>query len=474
MVRRHETRLLKKAGKTQKEIRELTGVAERSIRRIEREAPAETFDDRAYAKKQRIGRPSKVARFLERIEQMLQDEPALQAQEILRRVKEDGYDGGYSAIADAVAKLRPPNRGAVARFEGMPGEFSQHDFGEVDVQFLDGTVKRIHFFASRLKWSRWVEVSITPDQSAESLVRALVGHFEEMGGVPMLAVFDRPKTIAIEWDKAGRVTKWNQTFLSVMSDLLVVPELCWPYQPQQKGAVENLVGWVKKSFFRARRFVNDADLAHQLRGWLAEANNERASRATGETPLARMENTERAKLKPLRVTTASLVLRHPVYVCPEAFVTHEGRSYSMPPRATGQSGTLYLGADTVRIVAGQWEATHPRLRGDRRKSVLPEHRAAIVEAVRGPRAKLYTKRQHLVDLGQAAFVFVTELVHRRPQQWAQDVERIHEMLSLHGDEAVLAAITAANAAGVCGAEYVAHHLGDVWMSRLVAGSEVAQ
>jgi transposase len=37
-------------------------------------------------------------------------------------------------------------------------------------------------------------------------------------------------------------------------------ELCTPRSPEQKGSVENQVGWVK-SFFRARRF---ADLEHDL------------------------------------------------------------------------------------------------------------------------------------------------------------------------------------------------------------------
>ena len=45
------------------------------------------------------------------------------------------------------------------RFEGLPGEFSQHDFGQMEVRYLDGRIERVHFFASRLKWSRWVEVT---------------------------------------------------------------------------------------------------------------------------------------------------------------------------------------------------------------------------------------------------------------------------------------------------------------------------
>ena len=39
----------------------------------------------------------------------------------------------------------------LVRFEGLQGEFSQHDFGQVDVEFRDGSVRRILFFTSRLK-----------------------------------------------------------------------------------------------------------------------------------------------------------------------------------------------------------------------------------------------------------------------------------------------------------------------------------
>jgi hypothetical protein len=54
----------------------------------------------------------------------------------------------------------------------------------------------VHFFASRLKYSRWVDVTIVPDECAETLVRTLVDHFALIGGIPLLAVFDRPKTVA--------------------------------------------------------------------------------------------------------------------------------------------------------------------------------------------------------------------------------------------------------------------------------------
>jgi transposase len=163
----------------------------------------------------------------------------------------------------------------VVRFEGLPGEFSQHDFGQVDVRFLDGTKKRIHFFASRLKYSRWAEVTIVADEQTETLVRTLVDHFAAIGGIPLLAVFDRPKTVALKWGKDGQVTEWNPIFAGVALDLSVGIEICWPSRPEQKGSIENLVGWVKGSFFKQRRFLDDADLRTQLAEWRTAVNTER-------------------------------------------------------------------------------------------------------------------------------------------------------------------------------------------------------
>ena len=57
----------------------------------------------------------------------------------------------------------------LVRFEGLPGEFSQHDFGQVDVEYVDGATQRIRFFASRLKYPRTIRVSLVPDETTETL-----------------------------------------------------------------------------------------------------------------------------------------------------------------------------------------------------------------------------------------------------------------------------------------------------------------
>ena len=188
----------------------------------------------------------------------------------------------------------------LVRFEGLPGEFSQHDFGQVDVEFLDGATRRIHFFASRLKYSRYIRVSVVKDETVESLVRNLAEHLDSWGGVPLLCVFDRPKTVALKWRRNGEVTEWNPVFAYAMLEMGIGVELCWPHSPEQKGTVENLVGFVKSSFFKVRRFQDQEDLQQQLVGWHREVNEERPCRATGIIPAVRLAE-EASRLRPLKV-----------------------------------------------------------------------------------------------------------------------------------------------------------------------------
>jgi transposase len=457
LLKRHEVQVLRRAGMDRPRVKALTGVSVRSIRRIDEEEPIISLDQREASKARQMGRPSKAEPFRAFVEAVLKDEPELMSLEILRRAKLKGYAGGKTALYDLIAALRPPKQSPVVRFEGLPGEFSQHDFGHVDVRFLDGRVKRVHFFASRLKYSRWAEVTLVEDEGVESLVRSLVAHFDAMGGVPLVAVFDRPKTVVLKWNKDGEPVEYNPTFGAVMLDLGVGIELCWPRSGWQKGSVERIVGWVKGSFFKQRRFVDEADLRQQLAEWHVDINIRIPSRATGVTPAARIRE-ERARMRPLSVQPKDLALRIPIVVGVTGMVVHETHLYSMEPEAIGLSGTLYLYMDKVRIVAGRFSAEHERLFMPHAKSVLPAHRAQMVAAVSGKRAKRYYKREQLLGLGPVALEYLTELVHRRPRTWSGDVDVLYELLTVHGDGPVLHAMELALGEKTFGAEYVSHFL----------------
>jgi hypothetical protein len=98
----------------------------------------------------------------------------LRSVELLHRARLAGYTGGKTALYALAQTMRTRVVTPLVRFEGLAGEFSQHDFGEVVVTYHDGIETKVHFFASRLKYSRWVEVTLVADERVETLVRELV------------------------------------------------------------------------------------------------------------------------------------------------------------------------------------------------------------------------------------------------------------------------------------------------------------
>jgi hypothetical protein len=208
MLKRHEVEILLRAGHAKTEVAHLSGVSLRSVKRIAEEGPLVHTDDAAERRPTTSRPASTVAHFRKQVVEIVRETPDQASLEILRRVRESGNEGGQTALYALVASLRPKPVKPLVRFEGLAEEFSQHDFGEVEVEFRNGASQRIHFFASRLKYSRWVRVSLVVDEAVESLVRTLAEHLASWGGRP-LCVFDRPKTIALKWHKNGEVTEWN-------------------------------------------------------------------------------------------------------------------------------------------------------------------------------------------------------------------------------------------------------------------------
>jgi transposase len=446
LLKRHEIQVLLRADHALKDVATRVGVSVDTVRRVRAETEVVDADDAAEHRARRIGRPSKTAAFTERVVSWLTEEPELPTQELLRRATDAGYDGNKSAFYALVAGVRPPRAAPVVRFDGLPGEFSQHDFGQVDVKFVDGRRQRVKFFASRLKYSRYAVVELVKDERTETIVRCLARHFVAFGGLPLMAVFDRPRTIVTKSGRGRAVEEFNTTFAQAIVDIGVGIEMCAPRSGNQKGSVERLVGWVKSSFFKPRKFQDEEDLRAQLDAWLAHVNTKTPSRATGVIPETRRLE-ELVRLRPVKVAPEKLALRVPVFVGPTAEAWFEGVPYSMPPDAANIAGTLFLYESRVRIIAGRYQADHRRRSKGEPSTPLPEHRAAKLAAVHGRRAKLYEKRQQLLQLGPDALALLTEITHRDPKAAPRLVEDLYALLERHGDDDLRDAITYAVAAG---------------------------
>jgi hypothetical protein len=81
-----------------------------------------------------------------------------------------------------------------------------------------------------------------------------------------------------------------------------------------------------------------------------------------------------------------------------------------------------------------------------------------VAAASGKRAKRYMQREHLLGIGRVALEYLTELTHKRPQVWVRDVDRLHDLLQQHGEEALRGAFERGLREQAIGAEYIAHYL----------------
>jgi transposase len=432
-------------------------VSRRTIERIRKEPPIETADDGIARRARGVGRPGVSDGVRERMRTLMAADPEAPPLEVLRLLREEGTELGESTFYRFYRIEREAlPRELMVRFEGVPGEFAQFDFGHADVRLLDGhKLQRIHFAAYRLKYSRWVWVTLVPDERVESLVRALLLAFEHAGGVPLRVVFDRPKTVVVGQHKDGRPI-WNATLAQVAIDYGFTIEVCAPRSPEQKGSVESLVGFVKRRFFRARRFLDvHDDLPRQLLEWLVEVNDERPNRATKEIPRARLQ-AELERMKPLAVPPAEYALRYPVHVGPTALVEFGGIRYAMPAGACGIPATLHLYVDRVRIETsgGRFEATHPRFPSAGRTSYLPGQRAEQLAAVAGARKRLYFMRERLLELGPVGEGYLTELIHARPHTWKGDVERLFMLLEELGEPAFLRLLQRALFQQLYGAEYV--------------------
>ncbi|MCI4324241.1 MAG: IS21 family transposase [Thermoplasmata archaeon] len=405
-----------------------------------------------------LGRPRVAVAYEERTRVILSETGDLPTVEILRRLREQGYTGGKNPVYQMVRHLRQVVTPPMVRFEGLAGEFCQNDFGHVRVRYDDGTEELLHFFTSRLKWSRWVHVELVPNEQVEALVRALLAAFDSFGGVPLSCVFDNPKTVVIS--RQGGAIQWNATFSQVAIDYRFGPELCTPRRGQEKGSVENLVGFVKNGFFKIRRFHDRADLDTQLAEWHHEVNEVRPCRATGVPPSTRIAE-ERRRLRSLSIPSAEYALRFPVRVGPTGWVAFQGVRYSMPAETIGVPATLFLYRDEVRLMTDRHDVRHPR-HPHNGVSTLPKHATGALAAVSGRRAMLYYQRQRLLEVGPSAEAFLTELVHARPHTWASDVRRLFELLLVHGPERMAGAFQQALDRGWHGAELVEPLLTRPW------------
>jgi transposase InsO family protein len=343
----------------------------------------------------------------------------------------------------------------IVRFEGVPGEFAQHDFGTLKVLYLDATAEKLTFYAGRLKYSRALHVRLVAGETAECFLRGLEAAGQSWGGLPLLNVVDNAKATVVRREKDPHSGKerlhLNPHFASFLREAGVFAEPTYPYSGNQKGSVENLIKFVKHGFLLARRFRNREDLERQLAEWLHFVNQERPCDATGVVPAVRLQE-ERPRLRAMPFGERGYGLVFPAVVGPDARVRRNGCEYSTSPRWIGQTITLRLHREHVVLHHDGQQIVHPRVPANGRYSLLPEHRAPLMVK---PRGAIMAKRQILMDLCPEGQLFFTELVHRRPDTWRdQDLPAAWALFEKLGEVEMAAALRYCVGQSAFGGEYL--------------------
>jgi len=308
-----------------------------------------------------------------------------------------------------------------------------------------------YFFAARLKYSRFMFVSFHTDMREETLLRCLIACFQTIGGVPWVVVTDNMKT-AVLGRNAEHEPVWNPAYQKLAVEFKFHPEACAPASGNQKGAVENLVKYVKGNFIAGRSFHDDTDLADQCREWLSHVNTERPSDATGEAPVRRLGE-EQATFSALPATAQDYGFFDCVVVSREGLVAIETNRYSVPAHLMGQAVTARIHATHIEVFADhELVATHARSPEQHARIVNPAHFEAAFSTK--PRARVMVYRDWLCDLAPVVNTYVQELCHKRRAEMKEQMLALYELAQEIGKADFVAALELAAEQQMYGAEYV--------------------
>jgi transposase len=300
------------------------------------------------------------------------------ARRVFERLRgEHGYTGGLTVVKEAVAAWRLRSAEVFVPLAHPPGE-AQVDFGQAEV-VLDGRAATVALFVMTLPYSDAAFVRAFPRECTEAFLEGHVRAFAFFGGVPRRISYDNSK-IAVAQITGGRDRKVTDAFLRLRSHHLFEDHFCLVRRPNEKGHVETLVGFARRSFLVPVPVVCgglaplNADLERRCREDLAR-------RLWGK-PAAKADllAEERAALLPLPPEAFVAARVEPRRVDSLSLVSFDANQYSVPTEFAHHPVTVVASVDTVRVVAGdRVAATHPRCWDRERVFYEPVHYLALLE-----------------------------------------------------------------------------------------------
>lgn len=282
-------------------------------------------------------RTSKLELFKGDIVRMLQIHPYT-ATQIFQRISEQGFNGGYSIVKRYVKKVRPPKSPAFLKLSFAPGECAQVDWGSYGAVNVGSTRRRLSFFVMVLCYSRMMYVEFTVSQSMEHFLGCHQNAFDFFGSVSKKIMVDNLKSAVLR-RIVGHAPVFNPKYLDFANHYGFSIAPCNVGKGNEKGRVENAVGYVKKNFLSGLTIPDFSAISPAAKNWLDTIANVRIHGETRQKPLDLFEK-ERPFLTPLPANPFDVATVSQVRASSQFRVTLDTNRYSVPAEYAGSRLTL--------------------------------------------------------------------------------------------------------------------------------------
>jgi transposase len=351
-----------------------------------------------------------------------------------------GYSGSdrnfRRLVAEAKSAWKSKNHRGRRPGVWTPGDMVVFDWGEIGPLFV---------FCAVVAWSRFRFVYFSDNLGAEATMEALAACFERIGGVPKTALTDRMGCL-----KGGTVAGLvipTPAYVRFAAHYGFRPDFCEGADPESKGLVENLVGYVKSDLMIPETLtVSDlAEANAKGRIWCDEVNGVLHSEICA-IPAERLA-TERelfSDLPSLRAAIGKMVTRK---VDKLSCVRFGSARYSVPNDHIGRTVELRIRDGVITVVLlGEIVAEHLVV-SPGETSINDDHyggpRPLPRRAVR-PRS---TDERSFCALGPVADAFIKGAAAQGMTGLARDLAELAQLEAIHGREPVICALERAVAFG---------------------------
>jgi transposase len=354
-----------------KEIVRRTGHGRNTIRRALRSGEPPRY--------RRPRRPSKVDPFREEIHRLLRSEPRLPGKRIRELLEEQGYEGGKTILDDYLRELRPLflRQRTFQRTRYRPGVFCQFDLWQPsrEIPVGAGQTRRGYVVVGCLPYSRAGAGTLVFSKEAPDLLYGIGDCLAKLGALPETLVWDREGALHAG---EGRPT---EPFAAFCGALRVGWRFLEPHDPQSKGVVERLQGYMETSFEPGRSFAGEFDFQEQLDRWFGERANLRFHRTLRCRPADRLAE-ELTVMRPLPERLPDVDRRLVTRVPPDPYVRVDTNDYSLEPRLVGHRVELRVSQREVLAVcldSGELACRHRRSFARHRTITGLEHARTLRE-----------------------------------------------------------------------------------------------